>query len=167
MNLNNNNSLNSLVSAAKPFKSIYYVDNVSPSSDVQSMIGFVSNLGVRVLSCFGVIPRYNRRLRSAQPQSGQNGDEQSLTPSSKAFRLCINRADNSLLLRDDVWPSDITVSKWYFVKESISDGVESKLVNHASTSARIHNSMDKSAGDFEVDMDADILAIDTSNRFDV
>ena len=52
MNMINNNGLNNLVSAANPFKSIYYVDIISPSCDVQNMVEFVSNLGVRVLSCF-------------------------------------------------------------------------------------------------------------------
>ena len=164
MNMINNNGQNSLVSAAKPFKSIYCVDNVSPSCDVSSMVEFVSDLGVRVLSCFEVIPRHRRFNRAqAQTQGDQSGGGQCLTPTSKAFRLCINRADNSLLLRDDVWPSDITISKWYFVKDSTSVDVESKLVVHA-TSDQLSNL--KSVVDMETGLNADILALDTSNRFD-
>ena len=42
-------------------------------------------------------------------------------PSRRAFRLCINRSDIALLLRADAWPDDITVSKWFFVKDSAGD----------------------------------------------
>ena len=149
------------------------MDNVSPTCDVRNMVEFVTNLGVRVLSCYEVTSRHNRGVRRGQSQSGQLGEGQPFTPSSKAFRLCINRADIALLLRADFWPNDITSSKWYFVNEPNKvvaepvDRVATYDINEAVASAHKQNSFDKAVFDKEIDLDAGIHPVNTSNRFDV
>ena len=97
----------SAVSAAKPYKSVYCVDNVSTSVDSDSLTSFVSSLGVRVLSCFEVKPRMTARQRLRHVQVNH-----------KTFRLCINRADNNILLNADIWPSDVSVFRWFFKRSS-------------------------------------------------
>lgn len=76
--------------AAKPYKSVYCVENIDASVDAHKLISFVSSLGVRVFSCFEVKPRMSARQRL-----------HGITPSHKTFRLCINRADNNTLLQSD------------------------------------------------------------------
>ena len=98
---------NASVLAAKPYKSVYCVDNVDKSVDADTLTSFVSSLGVRVLSCFEVKPRMTarQRLRGSQP-------------SHKTFRLCVNRADNSIPLQADSWHSDVSAFRWFFKRSS-------------------------------------------------
>ena len=166
------------VSAARPFKSIYCVDNVSASCSEHDLAEFVTGLGVRVLSCFEVLSRFSRGQKKRQTDNMQP-----YIPCSKAFRLCINRADNDLLLRADAWPNDITLSKWYFVKEANAKNVNG-VTNSESvmqTSARGNNvdiSMEATGNrkrdltpvlthKDKDDLNADIASVHTSNMFEV
>ena len=82
-------------------------DNVDMYVDVGTLTSFVSSLGVRVLSCYDVKPRMSARQRL---RGGQ--------PSHKTFRLCVNRADNNILLKADSWPSDVSIFRWFFKSSS-------------------------------------------------
>jgi hypothetical protein len=93
--------------AAKPFKSVYCVDNVSKNIDESQLSAFVTNLGVRVVSCHMVKPRLSVKLREYLLANN-------LEPDHNTFRLCIYKADNELLLVADKWPTDITISTWFF-----------------------------------------------------
>jgi len=76
--------------------------------------------------------------------------------SRNAFRLCINRADQSLMLKADIWPEDIIIKRWYFRKKesdsnddggerrtaSDDDGIES---HSSSSSSSISNQLLKPA----------------------
>ena len=95
------------VTGAKPFKAVYCIDNVSQTIDVQSLTAFVSGLGVRTISCYEVNPRMTRWQK-----------EHNIEADHKTFRLCINKADNSRLLKANRWPADVTVSEWFFKKPS-------------------------------------------------
>jgi hypothetical protein len=97
----------SSIAAAKPFKSVFCVDNVSMSVTEYDLVEFVSSLGVRLISCHEAKPRGSSRLRN-----------RGITPSHRAFRVCINRADSELFLQPDMWPADIVVSRWYFAEKS-------------------------------------------------
>ena len=76
------------LSAPKSYirKSVYCVDNIDSSYTADDVRAFVSNMNVRVISCFEVKPRKRR-------QGSQTADR-------KAFRLCVNSEDNHLLLDD-------------------------------------------------------------------
>lgn len=83
-------------------KAVFCIDNVEPSYDVDDVKNFVSSLSVTVLSCFKAEPRRRRN------EIGRIVDR-------KAFRLCIDDADRSLLLDDTKWPDSVTISEWYFI----------------------------------------------------
>jgi hypothetical protein len=97
--------------AAKPFKSVYCVDNVSKNIDENQLSAFVNSLGVRVVSCHMVKPRLSIKLREYLQSNN-------LEPDHNTFRLCIYKADNELLLVADKWPTDITISTWFFKETS-------------------------------------------------
>ena len=92
-----------LIAAAGPRKAVYCIDNVSSSVTDESLLDFVENLGVRVVSCYEVKPRLSRWQR-----------ERHVQPKHKTFRLCINKADNERLLVADAWAENISISKWFF-----------------------------------------------------
>jgi hypothetical protein len=92
--------------AAKTLKSVYCVDNVSDQYDCAALATYLIKHGVRVITCYEVKPRTTRWQRSHKIQ-----------PDHKAFRVCINRADNSRFLDASLWPLDITVSRWYSKKD--------------------------------------------------
>lgn len=79
------------------------VDNVDMNTGINELIIFVTSLGVRVYTCHQVKPR------KSVWQVKNN-----VEPKRHCFRLSINRADSEMLLQDNVWPSDIIISKWYF-----------------------------------------------------
>ena len=95
------------VSAAHVIKSVFLVDNLDNSCDTVSLTNFVKHLRVRVLSCFEVKPRTTRWQRS-----------HGIIPDHRAFRVCINRADNERFLDETKWPSDVIVSTWYSMKRT-------------------------------------------------
>jgi hypothetical protein len=113
------NICNAKLVAARPLKSVFCVDNVSSAYGVNELCDFVVTLGVRVISCFEVAPRYSSWQKEQIMRQNLQGVVSE--PSRRAFRLCINRSDIALLLRADAWPDDITVSKWFFVKDSAGD----------------------------------------------
>jgi hypothetical protein len=41
-----------------------------------------------------------------------------IIPDHRAFRVCINRADNERFLDESKWPSDVIVSTWYSMKKT-------------------------------------------------
>jgi len=90
------------ITAARAFKSVYCVDNVDMKYDVPALVSFVTRLNVRVLTCHEIKPRRTRWQR-----------DHSITPDHRAFRVCINRADNERFLNEEKWPADITISRWY------------------------------------------------------
>lgn len=90
------------IAAARTLKSVYCVDNIHASFDENSLTKFVSGLGVRVLTCYKVKPRTTRWQRTHNVQ-----------PDHHAFRICVNRADNTKFLNETKWPADITISRWF------------------------------------------------------
>lgn len=163
----------SIIAAARPLKAIFCIDNVSSAYGVHELCEFVASLGVRILSCFEVAPRYSRWQKDQFIRQQRTGEV--TTPFRRAFRLCINRADTALLLRADAWPSDITISKWFFVKDSINDKPvdhmgESQIHSHdttvvglASADGASQNHTDNLSACNKVDSNA---AMQTSNRFE-
>ena len=100
--------------AAKPFKQVYCVDNVSLSVDEDSLANMFKELGVRVYTCFEVAPRMSVRQRQLN-----------LRPTHRTFRLCINKADGKILLNPDKLPADISISKYFFKGSRPRDNAES------------------------------------------
>jgi hypothetical protein len=99
-----NTSGTALVAARQfPKKSVFYVDNVDCSVDVDDLKRFVAGLSVHVVSCFEVEPRKRR--------SERGGNE---APISKAFRLCIYENACELLLDPSKWPAYVRISEWFF-----------------------------------------------------
>lgn len=99
-------------SAAKPLlgKAVFCVDNVSVEMTENDMMSYVKRLSVRVLSCHETKPR--RTFREVK---------NNIMPTDrKSFRLCINKADTSMLINAEKWPADIAISPWYF-KPKTSD----------------------------------------------
>lgn len=66
---------------------------------------------MRALTCFEVKPRRTRWQR-----------EHDIIPEHRAYRICVNKADNDRLLDESKWPADITVSRWYSKKPAETDG---------------------------------------------
>lgn len=133
------------VTAARPYKSVYCIDNVDRSVSTDSLTRFVSSLGVRVLSCFEVKPRMSarQRLRGAQAIK-------------KTFRLCINRADNKILLNAESWPSDVSIFRWFFKHASATDNnVRDPSMTERLDDVALHTG-NTDASDVE-DMDATVL----------
>lgn len=93
----------STIQAARPFKSVFCVDNVSLSFNENQLAEFVTRLGVRVFSCHEVKPRMSYFQRNNFGMADH-----------RTFRLCINKVDKDLLLNADVLPADITISNWHF-----------------------------------------------------
>ena len=94
------------VVAAKQFpkKTVLYIDNIDSNVSVADLRKFVSEMSVRVVSCFDVKPR-NRR---------SDQDDASVVSLGKAFRLCILQEDCKLLLDPCKWPAYVRISEWYF-----------------------------------------------------
>jgi hypothetical protein len=95
-----------------PAKSVFCVDNLDCSVDIDDITSFVSSLGVSIVSCFDAKTR-----RSAQQKRSNF-----VPDDRKAFRLCIVKNDEPLLLNADLWPSDVTVSRWFFKPKLETDG---------------------------------------------
>jgi hypothetical protein len=140
------------VVAAKPLKVVYCVDNVSPSITDVELKMFVESLGVRVVTCFEVKARLSAWQRKRQIQ-----------PNRKAFRLCINRADNKQLLNAELWPEDISISKWFF-----KPPVEAVNTDEAGSNISVLGGSDANAATSNLvgDMDATIIESDRTYSFD-
>ena len=102
---NNNNDGEPSIAAARTYKAVYCVDNVSNQYGEKALASFVTRLGVRVLTCHEVQPRRTRWQRAND-----------VAPDHRAFRICINRADTDRFLNDEKWPADITISRWFSKK---------------------------------------------------
>ena len=133
------------VMAAKPYKSIYCVDNVDMSVDADKLTSFVSSLGVRVLSCYEVKPRMSVRQRL-----------RGITPDHRTFRLCINRADNNTLLQAESWPSDVSIYRWIFKPTSVPGANITDPTPKENSSLAVSHADNAQAIDVD-DMDATII----------
>jgi len=92
-----------IIAAAQPIKkSVFCIDNVSPTYSVDDVCNFVSNMSVDVISCFEVKPRKRR---------SDNGDN---PVCRKAFRLCINCNDRDQLLEASKWPANVVIYDYFF-----------------------------------------------------
>jgi hypothetical protein len=98
----------SMRATAKPLldKEVFYVDNVDVSLDAADLTEFVKAMNVRVVSCLNANPRRTMKQRR----------EEEYPDDRKAFRLCIVKNDRDNLLIADNWPTNITVSSWFFKK---------------------------------------------------
>jgi hypothetical protein len=108
MQKQNQQNCSNNISAAKPYlgKAVFCVDNVAANVDVDDMHQFVTSIGVRVVTCNKVPPR--RPLW--QKRRG-------IIPHDRCtFRLCILRVDVDKLLNADIWPENISISRWIFSK---------------------------------------------------
>ena len=76
--------------------------------NVDDITEFVTNMSVRVISCYETKPRRTMRQR----RNNEFPDDR------KAFRLCIIKEDRNQLLDADNWPTNITVSSWFFKGQS-------------------------------------------------
>ena len=88
-------------------KAVFCVDNVNPTCDVDDLCTYVTNMSIKVLSCY-----------RAQPRRRRNETEQ--TVNRRAFRLCIADSDRDKLLDADKWPDSVTISKWYHVSPEVA-----------------------------------------------
>ena len=94
--------------AAKPYvgKSVFCIDNVAADVDADDMCQFVSGIGVKVVTCNKVPPRRSLWQR-----------QRGIVPIDRStFRLCISKADTEKLLNADIWPENISISRWIFSK---------------------------------------------------
>ena len=112
------------LTAAKPQKLVVCVDNVAPNLSETDLTEFVSSLGVRVLTCFKVKPRLPLRLR-----------ERKFTVNHSTFRLCINKADQHLLLNSEVWPEDIVIKRYFFKNAGQTNATGGPTVDAADSDA--------------------------------
>lgn len=108
------NAGNSQISAARIYKLVFCIDNVSLETDESKLTEFVKSLGVRVVNCHEVQPRRSRWQR-----------ENFLIANHRTFRLCINKFDKGLLLNPDKWPVDIIISRWNFKSRHTDTDAES------------------------------------------
>ena len=81
------------------------MDNVDPSLAVTDLCQFVNSLGVKVLSCFSVMPR--RRRNEVGPVVDR-----------KAFRLSIDETDQEKLLDETRRHDSVVIYKWYYLDPS-------------------------------------------------
>jgi len=101
-------SQNDTVAAAKPYisKAVFCVDNVATHVEADDIVQLVTNMGVRVITCFKVDPRRPEWQR-----------KRGITPKDRrTFRLCISRDDCDKLLNAGMWPEHISISRWIFNK---------------------------------------------------
>ena len=101
---------------------MFCVDNVAPSLDADDLKRFVSSLHVQVISCFSVHPRRRRN------ESGHVTDR-------KAFRLCINEADQERLLDDSKSPESVIISDWYYLNPAERRQRSSAVINDDTVNA--------------------------------
>ena len=129
--LGTSESSSSIVAAAKPLlnKEVFCIDNVDTALNADDLVQFVKSMNVRVISCYETRPRRTMRQR----RNNEFPDDR------KAFRLCIVKDDRSNLLVADNWPTNITVSSWFFKGQS----VDTSAGRHTSTDANDANDPDK------------------------
>jgi len=88
------------IAAARTLKSVYCVDNVNKSFDESALMKFVS--GLARCPCSDMLQSWQR--------------EHGIKPDCKAFRICINCADNAKFLNETKWPADITILRWFSIR---------------------------------------------------
>ena len=117
---------NAAISAANSWyrKSVFYIDNVDNSVTVDDLAEFVASLSVRVVKCNEVRPRQRRN------DTG--------TVNGKAFRLCINRDDRSLLRDADKWPAYVGISDWIFKPTNTGGNTNDNRSRAVDEAARVN-----------------------------
>ena len=85
---------------------VYCIDNVCVHTPAEELTQFVSEIAVKVISCFEVKSRAPAGQRRAASSSSVY----------KTFRLYIVKSDSSKLLQPNVWPTDIIISPWFRAK---------------------------------------------------
>jgi len=98
----------SSVIAAAPLikKAVFCVDNVSLAATETDIKAYIEKLDVRVLTVHSTNARRTHRERRDAVAIKDLGRQ--------AFRVCINKEDESKLMDPDNWPSSITVCEWFF-----------------------------------------------------
>jgi len=111
--LGKSDPVGSKLSAAQRLRrrAVFCIDNVSVRYSVEDIKSFVSDMSIRVLSCFQVDPR---RRRSDGP-----GIDTKDIKDRKAFRLCIFAEDRNRLLDSSKWPDSVVVAEWYFKPRAV------------------------------------------------
>jgi hypothetical protein len=131
MQKQNQQNCSNMISAAKPYlgKAVFCVDNVAPNVDVDDMHEFVTSIGVRVVTCNKVPPRRPlwQKRRGIMPHD------------RCTFRLCILRIDVDKLLNADIWPENISISRWIFSKNPRPP--TSDEINEIETSTAIEHQL--------------------------
>jgi hypothetical protein len=97
---------------------VLYVDNLSVECTTGSLSSFVGNLGVRVISCFKVVPRHRR----GQPPDSNRA----------AFRLCVASDDIDKVLDPAMWPDCVTISEWTYMEPAVQ-------ASHKEKRGRFHS----------------------------
>ena len=105
-------------------KSVFCIDNVSVSVDVDDICAFVTDMGVNIVSCFETKPR--RRRSDCIPTDGMPFEFD-----RKAFRLCIASDDQHRLLDASKWPAYVSVSEWFFKPQARH---QISIIHHANES---------------------------------
>jgi hypothetical protein len=100
-----------LVAANGPRKKVVLcVDNLHPDTTLADVATFLkANFGIEPLTLF---PTQTRRRRR-----DQEGEE----PERAAFRLCVYQDTLRLLLQENIWPADVTISEWFFKSAKTTD----------------------------------------------
>jgi len=82
-----------LLKAAKDLtkKEVFCISNAANDATCDSIVSFVKSIKVKVLSCF---------------------DAKTRVPDTKAFRICIDKADRRKFLNKNNWPCNISVCQW-------------------------------------------------------
>ncbi len=127
---------------------------MSKNIDESQLSAFVTNLGVRVVSCHMVKPRLSIKLREYLQSNN-------LEPDHNTFRLCIYKADNESLLVADKWPTDITISTWFF-KETSHLSADAAQGQGSTRSAIGVNTQKQPSTNVSEDMDGTFIVHDST-----
>lgn len=154
-------SSGNIVAAKRTSRCVLYIDNLSTECSTDELINFISNQSIEVFSCFKVKPRHRR------------GEEPDTTRS--AFRLCIARRDLNTLLKEDLWPDNVTIAEWFHKQpaataaetetESTSQVKRIRQDNNANmaTQSADNNSNQQVMNSSSLDMDSTVMHSDVSD----
>lgn len=74
-------------------KNVFCVSNVSPDVTCDTIVSFLTDNHVTVLSC---------------------GDAKTRFAGSKAFRVCIPAKERAKIIDPDIWPEEVIIRDWFF-----------------------------------------------------
>jgi len=146
-------SIDPRLAAAKKItkKAVFCVDNIDSSLDTDDLRRFVNSMNVQVISCFPVHPR--RRRKEIGPITDR-----------KAFRLCINDADQQRLLDDCKWPESVIISDWYYLSPAERRPRTSVNTGRDSDTATVAAAVASAAASTEGQMVSDETGDDAESR---